>query len=104
EFHSKARMALDVMQNAAASGKPFHIAVVDYYLHPMNGKQFIEEVRNRELLKTRFLALYNGDPGGLEKVKQDGFHGAIIKPFSPSWLMEQLAELWSQYGREGDGG
>jgi len=98
-FFSDAKKALVEIENAEHASTPFHIALIDYYLPEMNGKIFAAEIKNCQLDKIQLAALRSGDPGNLKLLEQEGFQAIIMKPFTPSRLMNKLALLADQRSR-----
>jgi len=96
-FHTEPMGALEALRQAAASQRPFHILLVDYYLQGMNGSAFAFAVRREGFPPLQLAAIRHGDPGNIQKMEEEGFEAVILKPFTPSRLMNKLSLLWSQH-------
>jgi len=73
----------------------FHIALIDYFLPNMNGRAFAAEIKKRGIADIQLAAMRSGDTGNLEELQREGFEALVLKPYTPSRLMNRLTTLWA---------
>jgi CheY-like chemotaxis protein len=96
EFYHEHAKALEAVRRSAALGEPFHIALIDDGPET-DGGAFIADVRKVGSSSMRFAALCKGEVVQAELLRKKGFDTLIIKPFSPSLLMNKLGRLWANF-------
>jgi signal transduction histidine kinase/CheY-like chemotaxis protein len=96
--------ALDRMREANGYGKPFHVALLDYLMPGMDGRELARRIRADAAHRSVRLILISsgsmrGDP---EELLASGFSASLFKPLvRPRLLWEALARATDPAGREG---
>ena len=93
--------ALALLRDAARSGEPFDIALLDMAMPDMNGKELGQRIRaSAELERTRLVMMtsleQSCDAAHLERL---GFSGYLSKPIRHSQLRDCLALVMAQKAR-----
>jgi CheY-like chemotaxis protein/HPt (histidine-containing phosphotransfer) domain-containing protein len=92
-----AMIALDMMEDAASSGDPYRIALLDMQMPGMDGETLGATIKKKPALKdTRLVMMTStgrrGDVGRLEKI---GFDAYLTKPVQQSLLFDCLVTIHS---------
>ncbi len=87
--------ALDRIRGAAASGKPFRVALLDMGLEGLDGESLASAVRADDALDVTRLVMTTrlGRPGDAARAREVGFAGYLVKPLDASQLFDALTEL-----------
>jgi CheY-like chemotaxis protein len=88
------REALDVLERAAARGRPFPLALLDANMPELDGFALAERMRRRRALaRTRVLMLTSGPrPGDERRAIALGVSSYLIKPVKQSDLLDRILE------------
>lgn len=99
---SSGNQALKMMQQAAAKGAPYDIALVDYIMPEMNGKELANAIFSDEKLKAIKLIMITGAHkiGNVKHAHDVGFSACLLKPIYPSELLQALLETLQQDGAD----
>jgi len=91
---------LRMLREAAASGEPYAVAVIDSHLELLDGEQLGEAVRaDSSLDPLRLVMVTNlGRPGDGGRVRAAGFAAYLMKPLDPPQLYEALGEVLQEPG------
>ncbi len=95
-----------ILKEAAKTGRPFSVALVDMQMPGMDGEAVGRAVRSDTALEgTRLVLLTSmGFWGNQESIREAGFHEAMTKPFRADDLRRVLCRLLAEAGEgEGDG-
>ena len=92
--------ALDQIRIAAATGRPFAVALADMGLEGLDGESLASAVRADNALDATQLVLTTrlGRPGDAVRARDLGFAGYLIKPLEASQLFDALTEVVSGPG------
>jgi len=96
--------ALELLVNAARSGEPFQVALLDMRMPEMDGEELGSRIKaSPEIAGTRLILLTSvgrrGDAGRMERA---GFSGYLAKPLRQSQLQECLALVMGRAAPEAD--
>ena len=90
--------ALAQMQDAARAGKPYVIAVIDFYLPGMDGIALGKAIKADRVLRECVLLMASASPTLLtSELKQMGFAGFLSKPVYALELFNLLVTAWNQH-------
>jgi|GEM_PF-2016441 len=87
--------ALDRLRAAQEEGKPFHVALLDYLMPGMDGRELARRIREDSALRwVRLILISSGSMrGDADELLASGFSACLFKPLvRPSLLLEVLAE------------
>jgi PAS domain S-box-containing protein len=87
--------ALEKLTEAAASGKPFDVAVIDYQMPEMDGLELKNRIREMQELKDLLLIMLTSVTSETEKLNSDKSLILLNKPIKPSVFIETLSVIWS---------
>ena len=89
--------ALEALGRAAAAGEPFPLVLLDAMMPGMDGFELAEEIRKRpELAGAAVMMLSSGDRrGDVEHCRRLGLARYLVKPVSPSDLLDALTQALS---------
>ena len=95
---SSATEALEKLQEAADDNKPYHIAIIDFFMPEMDGKTLGETIKSNHILKDTILVMLTsaGRHGNIKEIKKAGFAAYLAKPSRQSMLVKTLKTLWSR--------
>ena len=87
--------ALDAMRKACADGKPYALAIIDYFMPTMDGEMLAREIRqDREFAATPILVLSSVDQDGSSRVfREIGVEGYLVKPVRSLLLRQTIANI-----------
>lgn len=89
-------IALNEIEKANKEGKPYEILLVDYLMPMMTGLQFAKAVSaNKDMPKTLKILISSYQLEGKELAEvHKYFDSYILKPISPTTLMQTLESIW----------
>ncbi len=95
ETVGNAEEALEKLNEAAATGVPFEIAVLDYQMPNMNGEQLAAEIKSTKALTDLPLILLtsSGKRGDAEQYHRAGFCASLLKPVHSETLRQTMASV-----------
>ena len=98
EAASGGEEALRLLRQAAASGEPFDLALLDMTMHDLSGEQLGRDIKaDAEIKDTRLVMLASlGQQGNAARLEEIGFAGYLVKPVKPSLLFDCLLNLLSE--------
>ena len=87
--------ALVAMEEAALSGSPYELAIVDMHMPLMSGEALALEIRRRATLGALQIVMLTslGGQGDSRQARRNGFDGYLSKPLKESNLRELLVKL-----------
>ncbi len=90
------------LQEAEAVHDPYQMAILDYYLPDMDGESLGRRIKENPALRETLLVMLTsvGKRGDAKRVKEAGFSAYLVKPLSPSQVLEALSAVWGTW-REG---
>ena len=88
--------ALALLREAHTSGDPYQIVLVDDRMPGMNGETLGGLIKADPLLKEAVLIMVTsaGQRADGKRLKEIGFSAYLVKPLSPSTLLDVLAAAW----------
>ena len=91
--------ALKALREAHANGTPYQIAILDYRLPDMTGETLGRAIKeNPSLQKTPLVMLTSvGRRGDAKRMAEAGFTAYLVKPVSPSQLLDTLSTVWGTW-------
>jgi Amt family ammonium transporter len=94
--------AIGAMTDAASSGRPYHVALLDEDMPRMGGLELARAIRGDDAIKSTILVLLAAR-AGLEPVqlKQSGFAGQMVKPIRQSQLFDAIVDAVAMDSRRG---
>jgi two-component system, sensor histidine kinase and response regulator len=102
---SSAQEGLAALESAAAAGRPFEVALIDYHMPGTDGAQLGRQIRDRTQLEATRLVLLTsaGYRGDARRFAELGFAGYLLKPVTErelaaclSLVMSSSADSWRQ--------
>ncbi|HIK11219.1 MAG TPA: PAS domain S-box protein [Oscillatoriaceae cyanobacterium M33_DOE_052] len=101
-----AAAALDALRCAAATGKPYDVALLDMQMPDINGETLGRLIRKEPALNhTKLIMMTSLDNGDIKEILHDiGFAGYLIKPVKESRLQECLYAVLVEEGQGGTSG
>jgi len=98
EVASSGAEALDLLQNAVQTGRPFDLGVLDLHMPVMNGLMLTREIRSRPSLSGTpivYLASYR-DPDEATVARDLGVSRFLVKPLRKAALLQTISEVLSE--------
>jgi two-component system, OmpR family, KDP operon response regulator KdpE len=80
----------------ARSGEP-DIIILDLYMEPMSGFDFLKELRNFSLVPVVIITAY---PEVIHMAMDLGANGYVKKPFTPADLVREINEVLVEYMKD----
>lgn len=80
----------------ARSGEP-DIIILDLYMEPMSGFDFLKELRNFSLVPVVIITAY---PEAIHMAMDLGANGYVKKPFTPDDLVREINEVLVEYMKD----
>ncbi len=89
--------ALLMLKNAAASGAPYHIALIDYQMPDMDGIELAHNIKNNPATSNTLLIMLTsqGQKGDGNRCYQAGVAGYMTKPVRATMLLQIMNLVWS---------
>lgn len=89
--------AFELLSQAAADGRAFELAVVDSHMPEIDGFGLVEMIRRDPALETLRVIMLTSGPqfGDVERCREAGIDGYLLKPPSPSDLRNRIISLLS---------
>jgi len=90
-----AKIALQMIKDAAKAKNPFHIALVDMQMPEIDGASLGEMIQSDPLIKKTVMIMVSsiGQRGDMTRMKKIGFSGYLNKPIKRSSLYECLLSV-----------
>ncbi len=90
--------ALEVLVEAARTGEPFALLLLDMHMPAMDGEQTAAAVRSTAGIKDTPIILLTsfGTPGDISLARRMGCDGYLIKPVKESLLLDTIASVLSR--------
>ena len=91
--------ALMLLRQAAKAGIPFDLALVDMMMPGMDGEELGRIIKADPALQETRLVMFTsiGQRGDVNRLKNVGFAGYVIKPVKPSLLFDCLVTVLGEY-------
>ncbi|MGR3179444.1 MAG: response regulator [Candidatus Anammoxibacter sp.] len=91
--------ALQALRSNAEEGKPYQLALVDFYMPGMDGEKLAKAIKTDPLVKqTLLIMLTSGDkPGMSEHMEQLGFTAYLEKPVKKEELIDVISIVWTWF-------
>ena len=91
--------ALKVLRAAPSNMTPYQMAILDYRLPDMTGETLGKAIKeNPSLEKTLLIMLTSmGRRGDAKRMTEIGFSAYLVKPVSPSQLLDTLTTVWGTW-------
>jgi len=92
---SSAKEALRMLRQAAESGEPFHLVILDHMMPEMDGEALGQAIKTDPALKETVLVMLTswGRRGDAARVKEIGFSAYLTKPVKQSQLFDCLVTV-----------
>jgi two-component system, sensor histidine kinase and response regulator len=84
--------AIEVLERASRSGKPFAVAVVDFDLRQINGIELVRAIRERPALGALRIVLLSASPLSQEALAGVEVSAALAKPIRRSQLFNAIGD------------
>jgi signal transduction histidine kinase/CheY-like chemotaxis protein len=93
------REAMRALRETQAARDPYQIAILDYYLPDMDGESLGRMIKNDLALRETLLVMLTslGQRGDAKRVSEVGFSAYLVKPVSPSQLLDALSTVWGTW-------
>ncbi|MCX8043300.1 MAG: response regulator [Desulfobacterota bacterium] len=85
--------ALVALKEAAASGDPFDICILDIRMPDLSGYELADKIRAEVSTTLPLLAFTSSPEGGARKCMESGFNGFLPKPIKQSKLFRMIERL-----------
>ncbi|MBN1846919.1 MAG: response regulator, partial [Sedimentisphaerales bacterium] len=91
--------ALEQLHKAKEADNPFHIAIVDYHMPDMDGKELAARIKSDPQLQNTVLVMLSsvGRMGEATEMHKSGFAAYLVKPVHGSQLLDTLTNVWGGY-------
>jgi len=91
--------ALKILREAHGNGTPFQIAILDYRLPDMTGETLGRAIKENPSLENTLLIMLTsmGRRGDAKRMSEAGFTAYLVKPISPSQLLDTLSTVWGTW-------
>ncbi len=89
--------ALQVLQDAATAGEPFHVAIIDYFMPELDGYELGKRIRADKRWSDLKLVMLTsvGRRGDAALLKNAGFDAYLVKPIKHTLLLQCLNRVLS---------
>jgi len=96
---SSGKAALNTLQEAAQQGRPFWLAILDYFMPEMDGEYLGYLIKQSPLLKNTVLVMLSsaGSQQNGQHLQSQGFAAHFIKPLRYHQLRNTLFLLWDAH-------
>ncbi len=96
EAAPSAARALDLLRRASREGRPFGIALLDYFMPEMNGGELAQAIKADEEIRDMTLILLSSgaSPEDVEPSLRSHFAASLMKPVRFCRLRRLLSESW----------
>jgi two-component system sensor histidine kinase/response regulator len=91
--------ALDLLDQAAADGKPFAVMLIDEQAPTTDGLQLARRIKASARLRSTRLVLLSSRLVAPLHARQAGIDAAVAQPFAPSRLYDELVSVLSRSNR-----
>jgi signal transduction histidine kinase/CheY-like chemotaxis protein len=91
--------AMRALRETQAARDPYQIAILDYYLPDMDGESLGRMIKDDPALRETLLVMLTsrGQRGDAKRVSEVGFSAYLVKPVSPSQLLDALSTVLGTY-------
>jgi len=91
--------AMRALREAQAARDPYQVAILDYYLPDMDGESLGRMIKDDPALRETLLVMLTsvGQRGDAKRVSEVGFSAYLVKPVSPSQLLDALSTVLGTY-------
>ncbi len=91
--------AMRALRETQAARDPYQIAILDYYLPDMDGESLGRMIKDDPALRETLLVMLTsvGQRGDAKRVSEVGFSAYLVKPVSPSQLLDALSTVWGTW-------
>ena len=91
--------AMRALRETQAARDPYQIAILDYYLPDMDGESLGRMIKDDPALRETLLVMLTsvGQRGDAKRVSEAGFSAYLVKPVSPSQLLDALSAVWGTW-------
>jgi signal transduction histidine kinase/CheY-like chemotaxis protein len=91
--------AMRALRETQAARDPYQIAILDYYLPDMDGESLGRMIKDDPALRETLLVMLTsvGQRGDAKRVSGVGFSAYLVKPVSPSQLLDALSTVLGTY-------
>ncbi len=91
--------ALQLLRAAHQENDPFHVAILDYHMPKMDGKQLAYAIKADCDIQDTVLVMLSsiGQIGASTQIAEAGIAAYLVKPVHGSQLMDVLATVWGAY-------
>ena len=91
--------AMRALRETQAARDPYQIAILDYYLPDMDGESLGRMIKDDPALRETLLVMLTsvGQRGDAKRVSEAGFSAYLVKPVSPSQLLDALSTVLGTY-------
>ena len=98
--------ALPALKEARASGDPFQIAILDYQMPGMDGKELGRRIKADPKLRDTVLLMLTsvGQRGDAKEYSEIGLAAYLTKPVHQSQLMDVLATVCAPHSKGEEAG
>ncbi|MDH4318514.1 MAG: response regulator, partial [Desulfobulbaceae bacterium] len=92
--------ALSELEKASKTGDPYGLVLVDWKMPEMNGLQFCQNIRNKEVTPPPAVILLIGHHGEkiIRQALQLGISKFLAKPITPFIMLDTILQLFGQGG------
>lgn len=101
---SNAKQALEMLNNAAAAGRPYQLGVLDYMMPEINGIELATVIKSDPAIADILLLMVSSAPsrGDNKRMHDVEFSGYLTKPVNSADIARALAAIWyaKQHGIE----
>jgi len=91
--------AMRALRETQAARDPYQIAILDYYLPDMDGESLGRMIKDDPALRETLLVMLTsvGQRGDAKRVSEVGFSAYLVKPVSPSQVLDTLSTVWGTW-------
>ena len=91
--------AMRALRETQAARDPYQIAILDYYLPDMDGESLGRMIKDDPALRETLLVMLTsvGQRGDAKRVSEAGFSAYLVKPVSPSQVLDTLSTVWGTW-------
>jgi CheY-like chemotaxis protein len=100
--YSSGEEALVALRRAAAEGRPFGLALLDYQMPAMDGEQLGREIKSDPRIAATLLIMLTsvGRQGDAKRLEAAGFGGYLLKPIRKAQLYATMVAVWGAHEKD----